>query len=331
MNNIEEIKIKDLIHGIQFLGNRISGGDTIYDYSKSPIHIMVHNEILKFSKEDLENCKEKTFSGSNLWNISFAIKNPYIMSAFLKKGAFLNKLSNNSTWLINALDEPTKDIFQSIYYIEETKFRYNSYPEQKQLYYWILDQFNDLSKPEHIAVLDKYLKDFGQKDSAKILKHIVQNPSEQNNDFYSYIVSKLKIQGLDISKNSLLNDYLPDDKNLRYDDSSFFISSTYFPHIKYMLQLGFRFDEKKYSFKEDNLFLTVVKTKNKNLIDMIVPYLSNVKPKKGSLNDQNKVIEMFNNSASNSYNWVKKHYDYLLMSSELPAQNKNNDNKKLKI
>jgi hypothetical protein len=328
----EKITVNDLVEGIRFLGNSISNGDNIHAYSKSPIHIMVHNEILKFSKEELEQCKTKTVLGNSLWDISFRIHNPYILSAFLKKGAFVDKLSNGSKWLINSMEKPSKDIYQVIYYMEETKFGFHD-KEEKQLHYWILRYLNKLDNPDHLEVVDKYLQDFGQKDSSKILNFIVRNPlnNGKDYDFYSYVVSKLKMQGIDISKNNLLNEYLPENDRFAKKKQDFFISSIHHSDLENLLQMGFRFNEQKYSFNGDNLFITLVKSKNKELINIIVPYLTNIKPKKGTIEDQHKVVEYFDNSVSSSFNWVKKQYDCLVLDSQLVVNQENITKKKLKI
>jgi hypothetical protein len=330
MNKKEEIKVDDLIEAISFLGNRITHGTSIYEYSESPIHIMVHNEIMKFSKDELEKSKASTHSGAKLWNISFYIRNPYILSAFLEKGAFVNKLSNNSKWLLNVLDEPNKDIYQVIYDMEETKFRYSPalYSEQKQLHYWILDYFCDMNDSNHIKVIDKYLKEFGEKDSSKILKFIVKNYSSKHKDFFSYVVSKLKLQGIDIENNNFLNYYLPETEKYSDTKNKFFISSSNFDKIKDLLEIGFRFDEKKYSFNGDNLFIAVLKGNNKILTDIIVPYLTNIKSKK--MDEQNQFIEDFDKAAPSSFAWIKKQYDYLAMNLDLNV-NEGNKTKRLKV
>jgi hypothetical protein len=328
MNSEEQIKVDDLIQAISFLSNRITHGTNIYEYSESPIHIMVHNEILKFSKDELEKSKATTHSGTKLWDSVFHIRNPYILSAFLKKGAFVNKLSNNSKWLLNVLDEPNKDIYQVIYYMEENKFRPVHYYEEKQLHYWVLDYFCDMSDSHHIKVIDKYLKDFGEKDNSKILKFIVQNYSPKNKDFFSYMISKLKLQGVDITKNNFLNTYLPESQPYGDEKSRFFISSSHYETIKDLLEIGFRFDEKKYSYNGDNLFISVLKSNRQEVIDIIVPYLTNIKTKK--MNEQNKFIEEFDKAAPSSFMWVKKQYDYLSMNLDLEV-NEAIKTKKLKV
>jgi hypothetical protein len=114
------------------------------------------------------------------------------------------------------------------------------------------------------------------------------------------------------------------------------------PRIKNLLQCGFQFNEKDYSFFGNNLFISVLKSNRKDITETIIPYLKDITPKSGTLDEQHQFVESYtqkakeNNLSNLLYNkdprlaqLVQKHYDKLVLEHELT--NNNNNKKKLKI
>lgn len=132
--NSEPIKleVKDLLPLMEYLGQIHSSSDTIHTYKKSPAHALAYNEIMRFSKKELESCKETVKFGGGLYETALSNRNPLLFSAFLKKGAFIKKLSKESKWLLNFKPSISDDIYGLIYSIEDYYKRDYSYAMNKK-------------------------------------------------------------------------------------------------------------------------------------------------------------------------------------------------------
>jgi hypothetical protein len=328
-----KLELGHLLKAINYLGNQISSADDIHSYSESPIHMLVHNEILKHSKEDIDNFKEQDDkTGRSLYSVSFGIRNPYIFSAFMKIGAFQNRLSESTKWLLKQKAHPSNDLYALIYEVEykNADKRANRYPtdnsklpSQDILFNLLLGNYsNKLDTPEKIELVDTYFKEFGKKMEDEFIHYVYLN-YRPGNALCEYLVVKLKNNGVDFSKNSLLNNSLPKER-YKKDEDTFFISSSDTPKIKQLLEVGFTFDEKSYSFHGDNLFVALAKASRFDVVGFILPHLKDITPKSGTLEEQNAFIDSLSgNRKQEEINLIKTTYRRLLIESQLV--NKNDD------
>lgn len=329
-----KLEPKDLLNAMEFLGKSLSSGDDIHSYSKSPIHMLVHNEILKFSKEEIDSCKDELRLGGDLFNYCFRIRNPYIFSAFIKIGAFEDKLSNDSKWLLKQEKNPSLNLYELIYNVEDGyyhKRHSHDDPPEGILFDRLFNSYAFSLDAEKFNLVDKYFKTFGKRKEEHFLQFICDNHGRRS-DLCDYLVVKLKNNNVDLSKNSLLNKFLPQEKHWK---SNFFISSIEMPKIQKLLECGFRFDEKSYSFYGDNLFVAVVKSNESRLIKPILPYLKDVISQSGNLMEQHQYIESLNKLGDKSNDaetikFIKSLYEKCLFDIEL-GSSKKIEKKKIKL
>jgi hypothetical protein len=330
----EKLSTLELLNAIEFLGTRISSGDNIHTYSQSPIHKLVYNEILKFSKDELNSAieTEKLRFSVNLFNISFQIKNPYIFAAFLKKGAFQDKLCKESKWVLKQKKQPSNELYSLVYNIQSEMphkhYDDNQSPDHPAGKTILFDNLlkiyaAKLDTPEKIEVVDNYFKQFGKKMEEQFLNFIYAE-SDNKKDLCDYLVIKLKNNGCDFTKNKLMNNYLPEVESW-HSQPSFFISSSHVPQIQRLLDYGFRFDEKEYSFEGDNLFIAAIKSKRVDIIKAILPTLTDITPKDGDWIKQTAYIdslakEVKNDTDRENYQFIKTLYQKLLIEHELGLQ-----------
>jgi hypothetical protein len=333
-----KLEPKDLLKAMEYLGKSISSSDDIHTYSKSPIHILLHNEILKYSKEEIDSCKEEIKWNGDLFNSCFRIRNPYIFSAFIKIGAFQDKLSNDTKWLIKQEKNPSNNLYELMYYIESAyrDKKHNHDEEYKGgiLFNCLFDRYAYNLDAEKLKIVDSYFKTFGKRKEKDFLEFICANHGKRT-ELCDYLIVKLKNNNVDLSKNGLMNKFLPTDNHWSNDLKRFFISSLDMPRIEKLLESGFRFDEKNYSYYGDNLFIAIVKSGEQRLIKPILPYLRDVTSTSTDLVEQHKYIESLAKLASKpedleNAKFIQTLYEKCLLDIELKTNN-NPDNKKLKI
>lgn len=335
---------EQLIQAIKFLGSSYYGSDTIHTYKKSPIHILVHEEILRFNKEEIDAAKNvKNKEGYTLWGVTFSIRNPYIFSAFLKTGAFQDKLHSDAKWLLTKFEKPSDDLYSLVFDVQNAYNSRNNHIAKDEpygnnfLFKYIFDSsyndFSSLNDPKKIYIVDSYIKDFGKQKQEELLYFLYKNYSDDDKKFKicHHTMKKMKEIGIDFSKNELLNKFLPGEDYLNRNDKNFFISSSYIPTMKNLINCGFRFNEKDYSFYGDNLFIGTLKSNRRDIIETIIPHLEDITPKSGTLEEQNKFVEEYVKAMRHTdlVQLVQRQYDRLVLNYEL--SNSRTDKKKLKI
>jgi hypothetical protein len=340
----EKFNIEQIIQAIKFLGSSYYSSDTIYTYKQSPIHILVHEEILRFSKEEIDAAKDiKSKDGYSVWGVTFAIRNPYIFSAFLKIGAFQDKFHPDSKWLLEQFKKPNDDLYSLVFDVQNAYNSRNIHIVQDEpygrnfLFKCIFDSsytnFNLLDTPEKIYIVDSYITDFGKEKEEELLYFLYKNYSDDDKKIKicNHTMKKMKEIGIDFSKNELLNNLLPEENYLNRDSKKFFISSSNIPRMKNLINCGFKFNEKDYSFYGDNLFIGTLKSGRKDVIETIIPELQDITPKTGTLEEQNKFVMEFVKGMRNNdlAQLVQRQYDRLVLSYEL--SNDRTEKKKLKI
>ena len=352
--NREKFNTGQLLQAISYLENSYSSSDTIDTYSKSPIHILVQEEILRFSKEEIDASTDRTNRGNSLFSISFRIKNPYIFSAFLKVGAFQDKICDDAKWLLRQVKNPTNDLYSLIFEVQQSsqdrnyddRYNFSESPYAndslfKSLFDSYYNGFNKLDTPEKIQIIDNYIRDFGKEKEKELLYFIYKNYDKESKrmEVCEYLVMKMKKLGIDFSQSNLLNIFLPEEDYNR--NAKFFISSSHIPRIKNLLECGFKFNEKDYFFHGDNLFIAALKSNRKDIIETIIPHLNDVTPRSGTLEEQNHFVENYIKEQNDNLSTaiyrkspelmqiVQRQYERLVLEYEL--KNDRIDKKKLKI
>ena len=92
-------------------------GDSIQKLSQDPISVLLYNEIQKHSKEDIESVIGDKW-GKNIYTQVIDLRNPFIFLGLLKKGAFKNKMSDDSNWLLEQVKTPSLDLYCAIFMSE---------------------------------------------------------------------------------------------------------------------------------------------------------------------------------------------------------------------
>jgi hypothetical protein len=308
----EKFSPEDLLKALSYLRSYFSSSDNIHTYEKSPIHKLLHEEILKYTKEEIDNSSAALNDGTTLYSLPFQIKNAYIFSAFLKIGAFNSKLSDDAKWLLAQNKNPSNDLYELIFTVQEAKekkFVYKendaSNPSQYEILFNCLfdsyqTDFHNLNTPEKIDIVDKYLTEFGKEKEKNLLYFVAKNYTNKSGnlkmydraDVCDYIVTKLISNGLDVSKADCLNYLLPQPSKM-WNSNHFGIKNDEINTIKKLLDYGFRFNEKDYSFFDDNLFMATIKSKNRLIIKTILPYLNDIEPRVGTMKEQDEFINEF--------------------------------------
>lgn len=176
---------------------------------------------------------------------------------------------------------------------------------------------------EKLELVDKLYNDFGIEHKDVFLKFLAKRYGS-NVELCDFLTTKLKNNQVNFAEYDI-NFILPHNKP--QGDGDFFISSIHIPAIKNLLNAGFRFNEKAYEYNGDNLFVAVLKSERKDIIETILPTLMDVTPKKGSIEQQNKFIDGLKDTSF--YEPIKKQYYMLQLDGEL--SHKETKEKKLKV
>lgn len=339
----EKFSTEDLTKALSYLRSFYSSSDNIHTYEKSPIHKLLHEEILRYSKDEINDSSAVLNDGTTLYNISFQIKNAYIFSAFLKIGAFNNRLSDDAKWLLAQNKNPGNDLYELIFQVQEAKEKRIVYKENDSsnpskyeiLFNCLFDSyqndFHKLNTPEKIDIVDKYLTQFGKEKEKNLLYFVAKNynPESKRLDICDYIIAKLISNGLDVSKADCLNYLLPQQSKM-WNSKNFCITQSELNTIKSLLNYGFKFNEKDYSFFDDNLFMATIKSRKPPVIKTILPYLTDITPRVGTIEEQDKFINEFIQTVDKNLGLLIE-ATYLGINLNNAASNQNTDKKKMKL
>jgi hypothetical protein len=346
---IEKFSPEDLLKALSYLKSYVSSSDDIHTYEQSPIHKLLHEEILRYTKEEIENSSAALNDGTTLYSLSFQINNAYIFSAFLKIGAFNNRLCDEAKWLLKQAKNPSNDLYQLVFNVQEAKQKRFVYKESdssnpskyETLFNCLFDSYTNnvhkLDTPEKIYVIDKYLTEFGKEKEKHLLYFVANNYTNKSTNLKmfdrsvvcDYIINKLINDGLEPSKADCLNYLLPQQSKM-WNSKNFCITNDEITTIKKLLDYGFRFNEKNYSFFDDNLFMATIKSKNKLIIKTILPYLTDITPRLGTMEEQDKFINEFIQTVDKDLGLLIE-ATYLGITLNNEAANQSTDKKKLKL
>lgn len=307
--------------------------------------VIFYNQLMSYSKEEVIESVKETLS-SPILEIAIKTKSELIIKGILEKDVYLDKLSDESKWILKNSTNINLQVAKTIYWIEENKRLnnrggLNESEEQKRsrdsLLYFL---FNYVDEP-NLDLTDKYFKDFGHlKDKQKILIDCVRNISVSNPTFAEYITSKLKEIGADINEygtlNTILPTYIPGTDPLNeksymsnHPKTTMWLGASDRSAISNMVQLGFRFNEDVFSYQGDNLFMTVLKTQELALIQILIPILKKIEPLDGDWKKQEDFIESMRLEEAKRI--AKTYYQKLKLEHDLGSVADKNNGKKIKI
>lgn len=300
----KKLEAPDLIKAIEYLGNMRSSSDDIHTYSVSPIHVLVYNEIMRFSKKELESIKGRYNQSESLYFAVQAVQNPFLYSALLSKEVFIDKLSKESKWLLKQSKSPSLDLYGTIYTIESSR-KEDAY----DFFYHMKMYLAKMDTPEKLEVAEKFYNKYSKSSQPELIEIAYDGINTPLSDF---LLKKLTADNIDINQTSLMNTLLPKQSSDPVG-SKFFISSLHFEKMKSCFNKGFRFNEKNYTFSGDTILTALLKSERDEMANIIMPYLGEVKPKTMTMAEQNELVEKY--SKSRFYKEIKVSYLKLIYSN----------------
>ena len=266
------------------------------------------------------------------------IRNPYLFSALIDKKAFLDSFSPESKWILKHTKNKDHFIYEAVFWLE---YEFRQQPKKSKidiplLFEKITEKTGDETQsPNQIVLLDAFCKEYIKKEQDLIMNYLFSWSGLKIDDSFDFLVTKLHSNNIDLSNNkSFTERFLPlstDNKNL-----NLFISSLSIPSISKLLNSGFTFDEKNYQYNDKNIFMAVITSERKDIIETILPTLKDITPKAGTLEEQTKFVEDFcsvkppSKVPQDLLKKIQNQYFKLLLESSLNNSNEN-PNKKVKI
>lgn len=262
------------------------------DAYNDPISILIYEQILSFSKEELESARKSHFprdKDHSLYDeILFNCQNPLLFMALLSK-SFQHKLCSNSKWILNHSQKPDLYTYNLILSLEKVN---NRIKENKKIFEEdffknkdiLLSQIisHNINHGDNNNLLATYYDKYQTLNVKIILDQIYDTTYnlEKRISICEFLLSK----NIDINQFDHLNGFLPSDSN----KDSFFISSAHNKTIEDFLNMGFRFNE-NYKFNGKSLFHNLLISQREDLIKIILPTLTNIVPDN---EEMQKTIEM---------------------------------------
>lgn len=322
--------MEDVVKAIRKLDEVISSDDNMDRLPSSPMHVLLYNQILQFSKEELEAPIQVRNRQEFLADIVFTQRHGFFFSACIKKGAFHNLLCDESKWLLENFPQPTHQLMGVIHSLEQRNSKELNKPKQLKFSIFLDTLMGNylylLNTEEKKEVLKLILDKYAEKESPHLQQLVINEmPMYENHSAtHEYIGRKLHELGL-VTKN--LNGLLPHLQEGGYPDyTSHFGWSKYdTSKIQRLLQCGFKFNEQDYSYNGDNLFIALVKSKNYHACEVILPHLSDVIPRTGGYTEQHAVIDSLAKLRPQEYKFIKSNYEKCLLNLELENKPENSE------
>lgn len=311
-----KITVEELALSLDRVNNNRSSSESDDFYTKSPRHVILYNEILRFSKEELESVMK--YGKPYIWSLVVNSRsNPLWFSALIQKGAFIENLSPEAKDLLKYITpESTIEYYDFILSMQTNENETFVHEVCRFLFNLETEEKKELLEPLYLKYLNLSLPK-SKKIRSDVIKFCYEHPKAK---LSAYLFQQLEDNKIDINKDFPLNNYLPKEiygKNEKYH--TFFISSSYITSIKEKLEAGFIFDEKNYIYnKNETLFTAVIKSERKDIIETIVPYLSHIVPFSGHQEEQTILVENLKNKNEPIYNMVASYYYKMLMEQALP-------------
>lgn len=324
---LKKLKVEDLLKSIKYVSQIFSSGDNMETFMQSPIHIMIYNEMSKYSKKELESVKSSHGHEDEIYYKVVNSRNPLLFAVLLEKEAFTSKLNPEAKWLLKNI-EPSPTLYETVFNAQTDRI------EDKNLgdfMYYISRNVKVLDENKQIELADKIYKVYGKKEEEELIHYIYSNISSDSKEiFVNRILNRYKEDNIDINKYNFLNSMI-NDKTYEKDYSDLFISSSHFPRINTLLEKGFKFEDEKFDHFGENLFVAVLKSKRLDIIKAVLPSLKMTEPRGMTMEEQHAIVDMY--KGKNFYTEVKemyyaKYYEYL--ADKLPEKD-TKDIPKMKI
>lgn len=268
----KKLNPEDLLESIKYIGERWYSGDSIHSLSQSPIHILVYNEIIRFSKEELESIKDR-YGKEVLYGAVLSTKNEFIYSALLEKKAFTHLLDEGSQWLLNQAINPSLDLYDCIYQVQSDRYKRK---DEKHFISCVASYLQKMDTPEKQIIAKEFYDTYIKKHYKELIAICFDTINEPLTD---YFLNRFKEDNININEENFMQRFLPTNEYNGNDNTKFFISSSLTEQIKSCLEKGFRYDEDNYDFYGKTLMTALLKSEREDLVLAILPYLKNIEPK----------------------------------------------------
>lgn len=325
MNKIQ-LEIEDLLVGLGEY-NKINKQININlsfekeEETTSPIvEILFYNQIISIDKNNLE---QKKHLKKSIFNAIIESKSALLLKALIELDLFKEEFTEESKWVISNIENISLSVARTIYFIEKDSLwgnidKINS--NHNTSTYHILKYINSA---QDYCLLDKYFNSYGKIKEKQIeIVNCVELFILKDYMFAEYLTNKLKEYGSNINEYPILNNILF--KNSTKDviqNTSIHVGIMDKSKIYKMLNLGYKFNEEKISHNGDNLFLTIIKTDNLDLIRNILPTLNKIEPLDGDWERQELCINNITNVEIKKI--VNIYYYKLKLSVQLAHKEKN--------
>lgn len=304
------------IHDLQFNKNS--------DFSNA-LEKMIFNEMLKFSKRELELFSKSEFTDDNNFYEKFKLLNSHLlMSVLLEKKVQWNDFSSYTHWIMSVIDEPTMNLYKVIFKIE-TNLTTND--EQNDNYFidFIHHYCFDLDSNEKKILIEQFYIDWFDKLEKNIIKKLVysaptvtdgkknkKNKDDQNINIYNFYLDKFKEREFDI-KEINVNSLLP-----KYDGiTKFSVSLISLNKIKFLSNFNLFINDFTYSFDNKTLYENILSnyddylnSTTKEIFKHLMIQVYNFKTSDPSINQKLfKMLDRFDENFRNIILYNKSNFD----------------------
>ena len=275
--NIKKLEPQDLFKSIEYIGQRRSSADDINSLSQCPINILVYNEIMRFSKKDIEYARKK-YRNDTLYSSVLESENEFLYAALLQKKAFYNSLNDGSKWLLNQASAPSLELCDCIYKIQYDKYKRK---DKKHFLSCVANYLNKLDTQEKVDISIEFYNTYGKQYHKELIAICFDSIDSNLTD---YLLIKLKEDKINLNEENLMQEFLPKKKYNDNSDTQFFISSVNNERMKLCLEKGFRYEEEMYDFCGKTLMTALLESERVDLVTIILPYLRILEPKDNLVN-----------------------------------------------
>ena len=324
---LKKLKVNDLVESIEYVSQIFSSDENITTFMQSPIHIMIYNEMSKYSKKELESVTSSQGEKEHLYHKVLHSRNPLLFAVFLEKDVFSNKLTTEAKWLLKNIDaSPT--LYETVFDAQQDR---SQGKDLRNFMFYISKNIKILDETKQFELADKVYELYGKKKEKELINYIYLNISSNlNENFVDRVLELYNQNNVDINKYNFLNGVINESRDKKVY-SNFFISSSDFPRINKLLEKGFKFEDKKFDHYGESLFVAVLKSKRVDIIKTVLPSLKMPAPRNMTMEKQHTIIDMY--KSEKSYSEIKeiyyaKYYEYL--ADKLPEKD-TKDIAKIKI
>lgn len=281
---------------------------------QNPLTKLLYNEIIRFSKKELESITDRFKEKDCLYNtlISHNHSNPFLFKALIEKRVSFSLYTKSTKWILKNCKDITSNEYDLIYRLEKEN---NSYEVFNNFINFLKDKNEDLLSKYFDSVIKKnknlnFVTDY-------IFDYLFQ---EQPNKVVFLLIEKLNNIGVKIS-DFKINDVLKKElfKTKYYNlEANHTLDISYFAcrQIENILKIGCTFDEEKCSKILNKSFYTaVLESKSEKFLMLVLPTLKNI-PTGEEININKEIIEQ-NKDVFKNYEEIKALFEYQVLKKDL--------------